>query len=45
MAMSSSNKILYKLINILEIRVSQKLAKLGGEAYRMSGIEGGKELE
>ena len=32
----------------LEIRVSQKLVKLGeggGEAHKMSGMEGGRELE
>ena len=27
-------------MNILEIRVSQNLAKLGGEAHKMSGMEG-----
>ena len=37
-------KSLYKLINTLEIRVSQKLAKLMGEAHRMSGMEGGKRI-
>ena len=26
-------------MNILEIRVSQNLAKLGGEAHKMSGME------
>ena len=26
---------------ILEIRVSQNLVKLGGEAHKMSGMEGG----
>ena len=29
----------------LGIRVSQKLTKLGGEAHKMSGMEGGRELE
>ena len=28
--------------NILEMRVSQKLARLRGEAHKMSGMEGGE---
>ena len=29
---------------ILEIRVSQHFARLGGEAHKMSGMEGGKRI-
>ena len=28
--------------NILEMRVSQKLARLSGEVHKMSGMEGGE---
>ena len=31
--------------NILEMRVPQKVARLSGEAHKMSGMEEGRELE